>query len=435
MKERWFFIFIVGLLVGNCWLIPKPIQASSNFYFTNLQVTTDDKTATVIWNVNQAATGVVSFGVTSVYNYWIQDTRFEAYHQTQLAGLLPETTYHFKIEARNNSGEVVITDDYTFVTKKENDTVAPKISNVRVNFITGNSITVSWETDKDADSNVWFDLVDGNLRNRRSDGTRQKIHDLTITGLKPATRYFYQVSSKDKFGNEARAGSFSVITEDSNDQNLSDIQIIYLRPFNHELTIDPYNVTIQLSTNRPVSGRIRYGEKTKSYNKSIDLSRPRAKDSYIYLKDLKPDTIYYYIFELTDVLGKRLTSQEYTFRTPPTNILKSPGTTVPAVTPAAPSSLPVSTTNYAYNKPRASLGAEQAAAQELYQGLVQRLGSRKVNAISRNNWYTLVKAYVYGEYPLEAISQAVKWGGYTVHPTIGWSAWKGTKQYYDYINK
>ncbi|MCX6784754.1 MAG: fibronectin type III domain-containing protein [Candidatus Komeilibacteria bacterium] len=425
MKTHWFVILIVGLLVG-----PNFSLASTDFYFTNLRVMANSRSATIIWSVNQPATGVVSFGLTNSYGNWIQDTRFENYHETLLVGLKPNSVYHFSIQSRSSQGAAVVSDDYQFTTKNGNDGVPPEISKVRVSFITANSITVTWETDEESNSTVYFDTQDGNLRSSRSDGRQLTKHDITVNGLKTATRYFFQVGSKDASGIERRSGSYIATTAFGNDQFATDLQIVSIEPFNRQLSTDPHGVIFSINTNRPVSGRVRYGEKTKNYNAAQDLLLPRTTATRIELTNLKSDTVYYYYLDFTDVLGKHLVSPEYTFRTPPVNILRSPGTEVKAAETS-----PAEVAVYAYDQPRLALAEEQRQATSLRQALVKYFGTRRVNRISKVNWQTLVKAYVYGDYPVVAIRQAIKWGGFTVHPAIPWSIWQTTTTYNNYINR
>lgn len=427
MKVRYFIILLVGLLI-SCNLV----QASADFYFTNLRIAANTRTAVIIWSVNQPATGIISFGLTNSYGSWIQDTRFQSYHETELDGLKPNLTYHFSIQSRNSDGQVVNSDDYQFTTKNGNDGVPPEISNIKVTSITANTITVAWTTDEDSDSTIFFDTVDKtNLGGRRSDGRKVTQHDLTATGLKGGTRYFFQVGSKDASGAERRSGSYSAITNPGTDQKASDLQITYLTPFNRELSQSSDLVTFHLMTNRVTGGRIRYGERSKSYPSTLELPAPRDSDTAFTITSLKPDTVYYYILDLVDVLGKKLLSPEYTFRTPPINILRGPGTVVqPAIIQPAGSG------SYSYGQDRVGdLKIEQTKATELYWALVARLGSRRINRISKINWQTLIKSYIYGGYPVAAIAQAIKWGGFTVHPAIPWSIWQNSQQYKNYINR
>ena len=44
----------------------------------------------------------------------------------------------------------------------------------------------------------------------------------------------------------------------------------------------------------------------------------------------------------------------------------------------------------------------------------------------------LVNAYVYGDYPVEAIIMYIKLDGETVHPEISWHSWKNSPDYLKY---
>jgi len=94
---------------------------------------------------------------------------------------------------------------------------------------------------------------------------------------------------------------------------------------------------------------------------------------------------------------------------------------------------PVQIQVFAYNQPRVpNLQTEINAAYELKYEL-EKLFNGPIPA-SKNSWPTLVNAYVYGSYPVEAIYQAIIYSGKTVHPTIPWSAWKNSADYQTYIN-
>lgn len=86
---------------------------------------------------------------------------------------------------------------------------------------------------------------------------------------------------------------------------------------------------------------------------------------------------------------------------------------------------------YAYNKPRLEdLKLENQKIIDLEKQLEEIFSSLK---ISDENWATLVKAYIYGDYPIEAIAQAIRLGGYTVHPSIPFESWKNSKDYIEHM--
>jgi hypothetical protein len=87
-----------------------------------------------------------------------------------------------------------------------------------------------------------------------------------------------------------------------------------------------------------------------------------------------------------------------------------------------------------YNKLRLPISEEQGQALELKSKLEKYFGKGLI-PISAENWPTVVNAYVYGEYPVKAIVQAIRFGGKAVHPTIPHHLWKETEDYKKYINK
>lgn len=87
--------------------------------------------------------------------------------------------------------------------------------------------------------------------------------------------------------------------------------------------------------------------------------------------------------------------------------------------------------DFAYGKPRlTSLSEEQRLAKELKTEIDRNFPGFGVDA---KDWSTLVNSYVYGSYPVDAIVKAVKFGGYTVHPSIPFESWQSSKDYQTHI--
>ena len=75
-----------------------------------------------------------------------------------------------------------------------------------------NSITIKWKTDQEADSKVKYGLKKNNLKNKESDKDKEKKHEITLSNLKPATKYYFKVYSKDGDDNEDSSKIYSAIT-------------------------------------------------------------------------------------------------------------------------------------------------------------------------------------------------------------------------------
>lgn len=94
------------------------------------------------------------------------------------------------------------------------DTTAPEISNVQVGTITDNTITVTWETDEEADSLVNYGLQEdyGIVRVPVSD---KKAHTIKLDNLDPGRVYYFRVVSADEEGNQGISADYKVQTTGS----------------------------------------------------------------------------------------------------------------------------------------------------------------------------------------------------------------------------
>jgi len=97
---------------------------------------------------------------------------------------------------------------------EETDGTPPVISSVDATSTTSTA-EISWDTDEDADSEVWYSTsasVDTSVVSNENSATLETSHSLPITGLTASTTYYYVVGSTDGFGNEATSTEDSFIT-------------------------------------------------------------------------------------------------------------------------------------------------------------------------------------------------------------------------------
>ena len=80
------------------------------------------------------------------------------------------------------------------------DTTPPTISNVDATSIASSSATITWITDENSDSKVYYGETEdlGTWKNKTESVTS---HSVTLTGLTANTTYYYQVYSTDAAGN------------------------------------------------------------------------------------------------------------------------------------------------------------------------------------------------------------------------------------------
>lgn len=91
------------------------------------------------------------------------------------------------------------------------DITAPDITNVSVIEVSEDSVTVTWETDEDADSTVNYGLQEdyGIVRIPEPDKTS---HSITLEDLEPGRTYYFRVVSSDVEGNQGISANYKVVT-------------------------------------------------------------------------------------------------------------------------------------------------------------------------------------------------------------------------------
>jgi hypothetical protein len=92
------------------------------------------------------------------------------------------------------------------------DTAAPRISNVQTQSV-GGGVKITWTTDEFATSEVRYGTAPGAYTQTASDPLYEKTHSLTLTGLRPGTRYYFVVAGADLGGNRGQSGEYQVRVE------------------------------------------------------------------------------------------------------------------------------------------------------------------------------------------------------------------------------
>ncbi len=92
------------------------------------------------------------------------------------------------------------------------DTEPPDITNVQISEVSEDTVTITWETDEDADSTINYGLQEdyGIVRIPETDKT---AHSITIENLEPGRTYYFRVVSSDEDGNQGISANYKVLTE------------------------------------------------------------------------------------------------------------------------------------------------------------------------------------------------------------------------------
>jgi len=88
---------------------------------SQIEVVESDTQATISWKTNESSISWMVYGTSADYGLEEKTTSYILSHSLTLTGLSPETTYHYQIKARDNSGNTRLSADQTFTTLVEGE--------------------------------------------------------------------------------------------------------------------------------------------------------------------------------------------------------------------------------------------------------------------------------------------------------------------------
>ncbi len=179
-------------------LVSAPTVSISNVSVTNI----DNNSAVLSWQTNVATASRVDYGTSTSYGTSVSRDERVTSRSVTLTGLSANTTYHYKITARDVSGRVAISSDGTFTTTSR-DVRAPIVSQLAINQISKNGAVITFRTDENASVKVYYGIGSVILGSSSvvSDSTMSTDHQITLGNLSANTLYFFVVEAKDAMGN------------------------------------------------------------------------------------------------------------------------------------------------------------------------------------------------------------------------------------------
>jgi len=181
------------------------------------------------------------------------------------------------------------------------DTVAPAISGINASNITSSTVTVNWQTNESATSQVEYGLTTGYGMQTALGSNYVTAHSMGLTTLDQNTTYHYRVISKDSSNNQSVSADNTFITavvaSDTTPPAISNVSTSALTSA---------SATINWNTNEPATSHVDYGL-TTSYNLSVENLTLKQSHA-LNLTGLSADTTYYYRITSTDASGNARTA-------------------------------------------------------------------------------------------------------------------------------
>lgn len=92
------------------------------------------------------------------------------------------------------------------------DITPPAISNVEVANVSNDTVTITWETDENADATVNYGLQE-DYGIVRVAGATTTTHSVTLSKLEVGRTYYFRVVSSDEAGNQGISANYKIVTE------------------------------------------------------------------------------------------------------------------------------------------------------------------------------------------------------------------------------
>lgn len=184
---------------------------------SNLTSDAGTTTAEINWDTDENSDSTVFYGtetpltISSTTPYTDSSDMITS-HAVPLSGLTASTTYYFIVTSTDSEGNTATSTEFSFETLSDvvpepPDTTPPVISSISASDITATSTTVSWTTDEEATSALWYDTTTP-LTISTSTSMVESLsfvlnHELPLSGLTASTTYYFIVTSADSEGNTA----------------------------------------------------------------------------------------------------------------------------------------------------------------------------------------------------------------------------------------
>ena len=291
-----------------------------------------DTRVIIEWKTDETANGIVEFGKTASYGQTESiPVTYTADHVMELVGLEPGTEYHARVRSIDQSGNSLISSDFTFRTNITPDTIRPIFTSPPTVIVaTDRSATIEWTTNEPSNTKVRYGTVSATWRTYPSkveDFTNYVLrHRAVITDLTPSTTYYFRAASADPAPNQSVSSEYTFTTADMGDTTPP--KIITAPTV---ITKTDTSATIVWDTDESANSTVHYWKESwteprtwENYQFSKSVSALTSQHT-VTLTNLNGETRYFFMVGSSDADGNGpTTSFESSFVTESTPDLNAP---------------------------------------------------------------------------------------------------------------
>lgn len=331
--------------------VTLPADTTGPAFISVATASSQETEVTVVWTTDELAYGFVEYGETTSYGFSTpKSVSAELDHTVSITGLTSGTTYHYRIIAEDESGNISYSKDRTLETALEVvaiDNVPPEITEVATANITTSGAAISWMTDELAQGKIEYGKTAEYGASSPTASDYATEHSISLTSLDPDTEYHYRVVVQDESGNEAVSPGEIFITDPSPETAPAEEPVVAeptattttsttstattttttATSTSATATPTPFAISkvetasvgtstakITWKTNESATSQVFYGL-GETYASSSPLSAAHVTSHEIKLAGLKPGTNYFYKVVSKNASGKTIEKSGFEFNT------------------------------------------------------------------------------------------------------------------------
>lgn len=337
--------------------VTPPADTTGPAFISIAAVSAQETEATIVWTTDEMAYGYIQYGETTDYKLATpKSTSTNIENTVSITSLTPGTTYHYRIVAEDENGNISYSQDRTLETAVEVvaiDNVPPEITSVSVDNITTSEATISWATNEIAQGKIEYGKTAeyGLSSPLAPDYTTEQ--SAPLSNLDPNTEYHYRVIVQDESGNETvspdeifitdivpaekpiiteptttttetntststttdtKITSPSTTTENTNSTSSSQTTIPFVISNVETTLIGTSTAKITWETNQPATSQVYY-DTSESYTSSSATHTTNFTSHEVKLTNLKSGTNYFYKVISKNISGQTVEKGSFEFNT------------------------------------------------------------------------------------------------------------------------